>query len=327
MPAPGSTDCEGMRTAAPFSLPMVPVLGRNLTALGVGPDRLERAVRGGRLVRVRQGVYLAAGAWPEEASGQHLLRAAAECLARPHGVVSHRSAALAWGLPLPVEDWVAEPVWLTIDRGRSEAGPRLRQMVAALPAHHLAAAALGFPVTTVARTAVDLAAGLELPESLLVLDAALRWECLGLSPQLRRRELANPALASASRQPCLEAAHFLGRGEALVRAISVADPIRESPIESLTFGHLVLASLPLPICQHSISTPFGTFFPDFYWPEQRLVGEADGRLKYHDAATVVREKQREQVLRGLGYRIVRWLGSEIHTRPDLVLDRIARALG
>lgn len=318
---------EVVRTAAPFSLPMVPVLGRHLAALGIGPDRLERAVHDGRLIRVRHGVYLAACAWPAGAPDQHLLRAAAECLAQPRGVVSHRSAALAWGLPLPAEDWACEPVWLSVDHGRSEAGPRLRQVVAALPAHHLTSAALGFPITSVARTAVDVAEGQELPDALLILDAALRKECAGLSSQLRRRELANPALVVASRQPCLEAARTLGCGDRLVRAISIADPIRESPIESLTFGHLVLAGLPLPICQHPISTPLGTFYPDFYWPEQRLIGEADGRLKYLDAAAITMEKQREQVLRDLGYGIVRWLGSEIHTRPDLVLARIARALG
>lgn len=303
------------------------MLGRNLTALGVGPDRLERAVRGGRLVRVRQGVYIAAAAWPEEAQGQHLLRAYAECLVQPRGVISHRSAALVWRLPLADEDWIEEPIWLTVENGRSEVGSRLIQRVAPVPAHHLTTATLGFPVTTLARTAVDLAVGQELPAALHLLDAALRLECAGLTSQLRRRDLASPALVAASRLPCLEAARTLGYSQELTWAISIADPIRESPIESLTFGHLVLAGLPLPLCQHPVSTPFGDFYPDFYWEQQRLIGEADGRVKYRDASAITREKERQQLLEDRGYRFVRWLGKEIYLQPDLVIDRIARALG
>ncbi len=49
-------------------------------------------------------------------------------------------------------------------------------------------------------------------------------------------------------------------------------------------------------------------------------------LKYDKADAYVREKEREQVLRDLGYRMVRWLGKEIMTRPTVVTDRISRAL-
>ena len=57
------------------------------------------------------------------------------------------------------------------------------------------------------------------------------------------------------------------------------------------------------------------------------MGEVDGKSKYADPAEVVREKRREQLLRDLGYRIVRWLAIEIMTSPEIVVARIARALG
>jgi very-short-patch-repair endonuclease len=57
-----------------------------------------------------------------------------------------------------------------------------------------------------------------------------------------------------------------------------------------------------------------------------LIGECDGAVKYTDQQSIVAEKEREQLLRDLGYRIVRWLAKEIMTRPDLVLARIERAL-
>jgi very-short-patch-repair endonuclease len=40
----------------------------------------------------------------------------------------------------------------------------------------------------------------------------------------------------------------------------------------------------------------------------------------------MREKEREQVLRDLGFRIVRWSGKEIHLSPSVVMDRIERKL-
>ena len=84
------------------------------------------------------------------------------------------------------------------------------------------------------------------------------------------------------------------------RSLSLADPIRESPIESLSYGHMVEAGLPLPTCQCEVRTPQGTLFPDFYWEERRLIGESDGRWKYVDSGAVMHEKEREQVLRDLG---------------------------
>lgn len=111
------------------------------------------------------------------------------------------------------------------------------------------------------------------------------------------------------------------------RWLEIADPVRESPIESLSYGHMVLAGLPLPECQTPIETPFGTFFPDFYWREQNLIGEADGKAKYGNPDEAIREKRRWQVLHDLAYPIVRWDGGEIYGRPQVVMARIARELG
>ena len=92
-------------------------------------------------------------------------------------------------------------------------------------------------------------------------------------------------------------------------------------------AHFMLAGLPLPECQVPIRTPKGTLYPDFYWREQGLIGEVDGAEKYIDPGAGVREKEREQVLRDLNYRMVRWLGREIRLTPWVVIDRVARELG
>ena len=318
-----------MRTPQPWVLPTSPTRGRDLEALGIGRARFQSALASGRLVRVRQGVYLASDHWPEDPAARHLLLAAAEQAIQPTAVVSHRSAALVWGLPLPNEQWSQEPVWVTVPAGRefrSFRGARVRQVAAPLPSHHVAVAGAGFRVTTLARTAVDTARDLALPQSLMVLDAALRGECASMVVGLRRRDLGNQRLIDAARRPLQEAAGSLPRMLSLQRCLALADPARESPIESLSFGHMALARLPLPVCQFEVRVSNGSLFPDFYWEHENLVGEADGRVKYSDPDSMIREKEREQILRDLGFGMVRWLGKEIHLTPDVVMARIARAL-
>jgi very-short-patch-repair endonuclease len=130
-----------------------------------------------------------------------------------------------------------------------------------------------------------------------------------------------------ARQPFAEAADVLRGMSGVKRALSFADPVRESPIESLSYGHMVEAGLPLPTCQYEVRTAYGVYFPDFFWEGEGVIGEADGRVKYVDSGAVMREREREQVLRDLGFRIVRWSGKEIHLSPSVVMDRIERALG
>ena len=82
----------------------------------------------------------------------------------------------------------------------------------------------------------------------------------------------------------------------------------------------------MPEFQAPIHTVRGTFYPDCYWKDHRLIGEADGAVKYAGPEAVLQEKEREQYLRDLGFGMVRWLGREITLRPEVVVERIARAL-
>ena len=134
---------------------------------------------------------------------------------------------------------------------------------------------------------------------------------------------ATPLVAAARESLLAAAGHHRSR---LRPAVELVVPARESPAESLTAGQIHLSGLPLPLFQAPIDTPHGTVFPDFLWPDLMLIGECDGAVKYTDQQSIVAEKEREQLLRDMGYRIVRWLAKEIMTRPDLVLARIERAL-
>ena len=316
-----------MHVAHPWVLPTQPATRAMLLRTGVSDGMIRSQVRAGRLLPVRQGVYLAATQWPTDAPGQHLVRAHAEQVANPDAVLSHQSAAVVWGLPAPgFEPWHDLPPSLTLPPGGHSSRVRAAvHDVGTLPPAQVQRDAAGYAVTSPARTAIDLAAGRPLPEALVILDGAARTICEAMVPSARRRDLANPHLVAAVTELMAEAA-LTARAGRLRQALALVDPVRESAAESLSAGHIELAGLPRPRYQARIVTDTGVLYPDAYWEEYGVIGECDGAMKYADNTAYVREKQREQVLRDLGFRIVRWLAKEIMLQPQVVMDRIARAL-
>ena len=122
----------------------------------------------------------------------------------------------------------------------------------------------GYPVTSPARTAVDLAADLPLPQALVVLDGAARVICRSLVTTARRRDYANPRLASAASELMADAARTV-RANRLRPALVLVNPSRESAAESLSAGHIELAGPRQPRYQAEIRTHHGSFYPDCLW--------------------------------------------------------------
>ena len=315
-----------MRTPRPWSLPTQPVTRRLLAAAGVTDEMIHTALTSGAVLRLRRGVFVASAAWPADPAARHVMMAHAEQVANPDAVLSHQSAAVVWGLPSPsVHEWQDQPASATYPKGgsyRSRGGTAVRH-VAALPASDVTRDPDGYPVTTVARSAVDLATGRPVPEALVILDAAARQILISFVGTVRRHDFLNPRLVIASRDAL---AAVVGRARRLAPVIPLVEPARESAAESLTAGHLHLEGLPIPLFQPPIRTRLGTVYPDFFWEEPRLIGECDGAVKGSDPTAYVREKEREQALRDDDYRFVRWLGKEIMFTPSVVIARIERAL-
>jgi len=316
-----------MRTPRPWILPTQPATRALLAAAGVSDDMIATQLRSGRLRRIRRGVFVAADSWPSDPGDLHLMLAHAVQVANPDAVLSHQSAGVVWGLPSPAfTSWAARSPAMTLPEGT---GHRSRENDAILRVRSLRPVDLtrdpdGYPVTSLARTAIDLAAGRPLPDALVVLDDACRKLCASMVSSPKRATFADPRLAAASRDLLLAAmARHL---RPLTEAISKADPIRESPAESLTAGHLYLSGLPMPELQPPVKTRLGTYFPDFVWPDVMLIVETDGVVKYNDRRDLVAEKEREDALRELGYRFIRVLAKDIMLRPEWVIERIRRAL-
>lgn len=317
-----------MRPATPWVLPDRPTTRAELLAAGITDRRLRTRLADSSVIALRHGVYVRGDLVPGDPRARHVQRAQAEVAANPGAAMSHQSAACVWQLPSPApEPWYEQVPAITLEPGNHESRSRATDHhLGPLPASQVLRDGDGWPVTSPARTAADLVRGLSLPDALVILDAAARVVCASMIGTPRRRDYANPRLAESARDLVLDAAATI-RAPRLNAAIAALDPRRESAAESLSAGHFQLAGLPAPTLQAEIRTPHGVFFPDFFWPEAQLVGECDGAVKYGTAQAYVLEKEREQILRDLGYRIVRWLASEIMFHPEVVIARVARALG
>ena len=296
-------------------------------SLGLTDHMIRTRLSSGELVAVRHGVFVRADAWPAEPAAQFVVRSRAEQAANPSALISHQSAAALLGIPNPgFTRWEDLPVSITLAPDHSSKSGASVHHVGPTPAGHIARDIHGYLVTSPARTAVDLAADLALPQALVILDGAARLVVASFVTQVRRRDYANQKLAEAARALLYEAAETTCTAR-LRSAIALMDPRRESAAESLSAGHMHLAGIPTPAYQAEIRTAGRTYFPDFLWEESRLIGECDGELKYTDPKAYTAEKEREQDLRDDGWRFVRWLPKEVMLRPSDVMDRIERALG
>lgn len=173
-------------------------------------------------------------------------------------------------------------------------------------------------VTSLARTAVDISRIDSPASSVCVLDAVLR----GLT-------LADGNRVSATVEQLSEELTRLGpvRGRRAAEwSLGFADALSESPGESLSRVQIDRAGLSRPRLQHRVVDDEGTMFPDFCWPEFGVIGEFDGYGKYlrysadpgeSAAIAVMREKRREDRLRRLGWRVVRWGWATARSRPRL----------
>lgn len=297
------------RTGGPFTLGMA-------RAAGFSDAERRRLLRREAWVTLRRGVYVEAGlvAAADDAR-RHAIGVAGLLLALDFDAIAGgESAARNWGLET-LNPPGPELVVVTDDAAvaaRRRAGYVVR--VADLAAHHRAVRH-GVPVTSPARTVVDLARACPFADGVVVVDSVLRG---GLATV---RELD---------QVLAECRGWLGIERAR-RVVAFADPESESVLESLSRAAMHQQGLPRPRTQVVIEDdrgPCGRV--DFLWDDVRVIGEADGLAKYagdgrRTTREIVRaEKRREERLVDAGYEIVRW-GWEDARNPPRLAQRLRAA--
>ncbi|HEY3562001.1 MAG TPA: hypothetical protein VGL05_31255 [Kribbella sp.] len=261
---------EMLRTAVQTPLPR-----QTLRDLGLGDTDLRRLVRRGHL-RHHHGHYV------DGRLDEHVALIACAQAAYPGSVVSHFSAARLAGLNV----WTdrdrssARPIdatWLTRPRSatRNQRRPDIVVRRAGLPTDDVTRFGR-LPVTTTARTVVDLARELPFREAIVTVDHALR--------------------TGTSMPELLAVASGLDHWPGIVQArssLEFGDARSESALESISRAAFWMAGLPAPVLQVQFFDGFG-WMPervDFWWPQFRTIGEADGLAKY-EAGTPEERRRR-----------------------------------
>jgi hypothetical protein len=286
---------------------------------GLDDKTIRRCLATRLWVRVRPGAYTFAEHWPDDREQRH--RTVGRAAARRFGsrvALSHVTAALehellVWGASL---DRV-HVTRLDGGAGRTEAGVVHHEGLL-LPGD--LTTLRGRTVTSPARAAVESASLLTTEAALVVLDSVLH------QGRATREELEE-IHALMSGWPGLQASRL---------AIRLADGRAESVGESRTRYLFWSRRLPAPDLQHDVRDGSGRLVgtADFAWPEHRLLGEFDGKVKYQrylrdgesPGDAVFREKRREDLLCELtGWRMIRFVWADLYDAAHTA-DRLRRML-
>jgi hypothetical protein len=248
-----------------------------LLRLGMHRRTISRRLDAGSLIRVHAGVY-AVGHLREDP----VARAMAAVLAcGPNAVLSHHSAAALWGF----RKWYGGPVHVTaptLHRRRGIKAHRRPLTRREIRRHQ------GIPVTTPARTLLDIAR--DLPEKQLI-------------------RAINDALVAE----CLKDRHLHGtRLECYVGELS------RSPLEDDVKPWIKRFDLPEPLYNAKI----GGYEADVYYPEAKLIVELDGWRFHRTKKAFEDDRERDAYMLARGIATIRITRARLANAPAKEAGRL-----
>lgn len=293
---------------------------RDLLAQGISDDLIASALRDRTLIRLRHGIYVNAQAFDSADEPElHRMHLRSAVLASKEPVWAlGPSAGLLHGLPLI--ERAPETVHLL------RIGPQDHRSLRRPSKHDLIIP----PVSIISRK--DGPSTWEAISGIPTVDVATAAMTAAPHASFRRKVGYFDAvrwLTGITQDELLDLAwqwRFLGEHAATVDAIALSRSGAQSYLE--TISRLVFRSLgiPEPMLQVEFHDRGGLIgYVDMYWPEFKVVGEADGAMKYGKRQDVVAEKRREDRLRALGLRVVRWMWEDIIQRPEVVAQQLRHA--
>ena len=213
----------------------------------------------------------------------------------PGAVISHRSAAAIWGM-LRSRSATHVTCWRRRNPRRGITVHQRRLPADEVTTHD------GIPVTTVARTLLDIAA----TEGRDALIRALRQ-----AEHLR--------LTDHTSLPALIARYPRGRGTAVAAGVlAERRPAghTESELEDRFLEFLRARGIELPQTNAWLEVNGDRFRVDCLWQRERVVVELDGR-QTHDADDAFEsDRSRDLALMGIGFAVARVTWRRLHDDPD-----------
>lgn len=273
-------------------------------SVGFGPGAIKRRLAAGRLHTIHRGVYAVGHACTTREANWM-----AAVLACGHGAgLSHHDAGAlralrpAWGSRIHVT--------VPASRRREPDGVHVHRST--LRPEDMAIID-GIPVTSLARTLLDLAAILRPHQLARAIEAAERQRLLDFTP-LHAVLTSNPRHAGARQLRAALATYTEGT-------------ITHSDHEALLLHLCMEAGLPRPQTNSALTLKDGsTLRPDLLWPAHRLVVEVDGDDWHAHRSARRRDHARDADVQALGLMVVRVLADDLDHRPREVLDRLGGLL-
>ena len=273
---------------------------RQLAAAGLGRGAIARRIQDGRLHPLYRGVYLVGHPAPMALAREHgaLLACGAEA------VLSHRSAAVLWRLP------VEPPAQVQVTIVGRQRGQRPGIQIHEVPDLHRRDIRRhkGLPLTAPARTLLDLAA---------VVPAATLEQAV--AEAIARRLVSRTALDEA-----IERAPLRHGSKALRSLLNREAPpahTRSSP-ERLMLALVRRHCLPEP----ATNVQLEEWNVDFLWRDQGLVVELDTYGFHSSPAAWERDHEKESDLEDHGWTVRRVTKRQLEIHPDRIAERLRRWL-
>ncbi|MGV9709447.1 type IV toxin-antitoxin system AbiEi family antitoxin domain-containing protein [Gordonia sp. NPDC003424] len=267
-------------------------------AAGYSDNELSRAERRGLLTRVIRGVFVVRTE-RDQFDAHRLFTIATYIAGGSSTTISHQSAGVLHGLSMLKPDLTRVHL-TTTGTGRID---KRRHLHVGQLADDEVTTIEGIPVTSIERTAVDIACAstMGFAGALAGFDSALR----------NGADRERMAQMLTSRRPGIAHAR---------RAPRYADNGAENAGESWGRAQMIEAGLPLPRLQHEFYDNDGRKVARTdYDRVGLLVAEFDGMVKYQKHLrpgespfdAMRREKQREDDLRRLGVMVIRWTWADL----------------
>ena len=217
----------------------------------------------------------------------------------PGAALSHRDAAALWELRQSNSAYI--DVIVPSQSGRRRAGLRIHRSARLRPEE--VTVRHGIPVTTVARTLLDLADVLERQALKRVITQAeylSRFDLIAINAAVK----ANPGR----------------RGAKLMEAVGRAGDRTRSKLEDRFLAFLE---------RHEVESPrtgvwIEGYETDFLWAEAHLVVELDGLAAHRTTAAMKGDRRRDRILWRAGFRTMRLTDEDLDDEAA-VLDDLAHA--
>lgn len=270
---------------------------------GLGPRGVQHRAARGKLHRVHRGVYAVGHA---RLSGDGT-RMAAVLACGDRALLSHLSAAVIWGL---MRSASGRYHVTTPDRGRKSSPGLIVHRTRHIAADE-SAILRGIPVTSVARTLVDLA-GMLTPDRLA--QAVHQAEVLRL---LDTSEVLAALDRAASK-----------RGTRALRTV-LTEPspgLTRNAFEQMFLEACRAGGLPMPTVNTFVDKGDRLTEVDALWSAERVIIELDGAAAHHTRRAFHEDRRRDFDFAARGYVVVRVTWQRMTSEPQRVISDLDRLL-